>query len=143
MRLAAFFGAAGALLSDLDVLIHAHDNPMLGLQFHRHFTHSVFMAPLLSLVVAGFWWLFFRKRINYAQTYLFICLGMMTHGMLDAMTNYGTHLFWPLTMHRENWSIISIVDPIFTGTLLVCVLTAIIRKSKLPFIIGMLFALNY
>ncbi len=143
MRLAAFCGCVGALSPDLDIVIRAANNPMFGLGMHRFFTHSVFLAPLLSLLVAGFFWLFLRKKMVYGQIYLFVCLGMMTHGMLDSMTNYGTHLFWPLTNSRENWSIISIVDPIFTGILLVCLIIALIRKSKIPFIFSMAFALCY
>lgn len=143
MRMAAFCSFTGALAPDLDILIRASNDPMFGLSNHRHFTHSVLMAPLLSLLVALFWWPVSKRILTFWQAYLFTCLGMMTHGMLDAMTNYGTHLFWPLTNARESWSIISIIDPIFTSVLLVCALLAVMCKRKQPFIIAMIFALGY
>ena len=39
---------------------------------------------------------------------------VLTHPLLDAHTAYGTQLFWPFSDERFAWSIISIIDPLFT-----------------------------
>ena len=143
VRLAALCGMVGALAPDADIVIRSASNPLLSLEFHRHFTHALIFAPVGALAVAGWLWLLLRRHMSFAAIYFFTCLGMLTHGMLDSMTNYGTHLFWPFTNARESWSIISIIDPIFTLTLLLCLLLTLVRRSKIPVMIGLIFCLCY
>lgn len=144
LGIAALCGALAGMSPDLDVIIHSTDNPMLGLAYHRHFTHALVFAPLGALVVAGaLWLLFLRRRLGFAAIYLACLLGISTHGLLDALTNYGTHLFWPFTERRESWNIISIIDPIFTLTLLTLLILALVKKSRRYVAAGALFALLY
>jgi inner membrane protein len=114
-RLALTIGALAGLAPDLDVLISSESDPLLALQYHRHFTHSIFFAPLIGLLVAGLWkLLFYRWRQPFKKLATFAIAGVMTHGLIDACTSYGTLLYWPISNHRESWDIISIIDPIFT-----------------------------
>jgi len=115
MRLAVVVGALAGGAPDLDVLIRSESDPLLSLQFHRHFTHAIIVAPLIGLLVAGlFRGLFFWKEWPFRRLAIFGVLGALTHGLIDACTSYGTLLYWPLNSHRESWDIISIIDPIFT-----------------------------
>jgi inner membrane protein len=140
----ALCGTVAGMAPDLDVLIKETGNPMLGLAYHRHFTHALAFVPVGALVVAGALWLLFMRRwIGFGATYVACLLGMAAHGPLDAMTNYGTHLFWPFTDRRESWNIISIIDPIFTITLLVLLITTVIRKSRRYVVAGIMFAALY
>lgn len=143
LRLAAVCGITAGMAPDLDILIRAADNPMLGLGFHRHFTHALAFAPLGAFIVAGLLWLLMRKHLSFTWIYLFCLAGFAMHGLLDALTNYGTHLFWPFTNRRESWSIISIVDPIFTLTLLVLLVIAAVKRSRRVAFTGVAFALLY
>jgi inner membrane protein len=143
LRLAAVCGITAGMAPDLDILIRSADNPMLGLAFHRHFTHSLAFSPLGALMVAGVLWFLLRKRIEFAWLFLFCFAGFALHGVLDAMTNYGSHLFWPFTMRRESWSIISIVDPVFTLTLVALLGAACWKKSRKCAVIGIVFASSY
>lgn len=122
-RLALTLGALAGLAPDLDVLITSDSDPLLALQYHRHFTHSIFFAPIIGLLVAGLWkLLFYRWRQPFKMLATFAIAGALTHGLIDACTSYGTLLYWPFIHHRESWDIISIIDPIFTlplSTLLV------------------------
>lgn len=140
---AALCGMVAGMAPDLDVLIRAADNPMLGLGFHRHFTHSLAFVPFGALIVAGVLHLFLKARLAFQDTYLFCFAGMSVHGLLDAMTNYGTHLFWPLTNRRESWSVISIIDPIFTVTIVLLLTTAIYKKMRRYAMIAACFAALY
>jgi len=115
VRLALTVGALAGMAPDVDVFIRSDADPLLALQYHRHFTHSIFLAPLIGLIVAGVWKaLFFRRKQPFKDLATFAVAGALTHGAIDACTSYGTLLYWPLSSHRESWDIISIIDPIFT-----------------------------
>ena len=131
-RYAVLIGALAAASPDLDVMIRSETDPLLVLEYHRHFTHSIFMSPIISLIVAVlFKMLFFRKPWPFRRLLLFAGVSTLTHGLLDACTSYGTLLYWPFLDHRESWDIISIIDPIFTVPLLVfTVLSFIFRRPR-------------
>lgn len=143
LRLAALCGITAGMAPDLDVLIKVADDPMFGLGMHRYFTHALAFAPVGSLVVASLLWLMMRKHIAFRWVYLFCLIGFAMHGLLDALTNYGTHLFWPFTNRRESWSIISIVDPIFTLTLCALLIVAVWKRARKFACMGAAFALVY
>jgi inner membrane protein len=46
LRAAALCGALAGMFPDADILIRSADNPMLGLGYHRHFTHSLIFFTL-------------------------------------------------------------------------------------------------
>ncbi len=52
--------------------------------------------------------------------------------MLDAATSYGTLLWWPFSFRRVGWDWISIIDPIFTLTLLLGVGLAVWQRRAVP-----------
>jgi inner membrane protein len=81
--------------------------------------------------------------MSFKAMYLFCLAGISMHGILDAMTNYGTHLFWPFINRRESWSIISIIDPIFTLVTFVFLLCAFYFKHRKYALIGAVFAMSY
>ena len=94
-------------------------------------------------MAAGFCWLFLKKRLSFWKIYLYAFLGYGTHCFLDACTNYGTQLLWPFSDARVAWNVVSIIDPIFTFTLVFLVIIAVVRKSPLIARIGLLFAIIY
>lgn len=131
--LAGLFGFLAGLLPDLDVLIKSTDDPLLFLEYHRQFTHSLVFIPVGGLIAATV--LHFlvgrRWRLPFGRTLLFCTLGYSTHGLLDFMTSYGTMLFWPFTNARYAANIISIIDPLFTVPIVLLVIVAAIRRARL------------
>jgi inner membrane protein len=121
-RLAAAIGFTAALPADADILIGASNDPLLNIEFHRHFTHSLIFIPIGALIVASILWLLLRKRIGFKGIYFYALLGYATSGLLDACTSYGTHLLWPFSDERIAWSIIAIIDPVFTLALLIALI---------------------
>lgn len=113
-KVASIAGILGGVLPDIDVLISSSVDPMLALQFHRHFTHSLLMVPVLALPVTFVVWFFNKKRVPLKEVYFYALLGVLTHGLLDACTSYGTQLLWPFTNLRVAWNNIAIIDPLFT-----------------------------
>ncbi len=133
----------GGMLPDADILIRSSSDSLLAVEYHRHFTHALAFIPIGGLLAAIMCWPLLRKRLPFLWLYLFATLGYATHGILDSMTNYGTHLLWPFTNRRESWSIISIVDPIFTLTLVALCALAYRRQSRRYVVMGALFACIY
>ena len=130
VRRALLVGAVAGAAPDLDVFIISGTDPLLDLQYHRHFTHALLFAPVIGLVVAGlFKGLFYLRNWPFKELFLFATLGALSHGLLDACTSYGTMLYLPVSDHRESWDLISIIDPIFTLPLVLLLLTAFVREG--------------
>ena len=133
VRRALLIGAVAGAAPDLDVFIISGEDPLLNLQYHRHFTHALIFAPVIGLLVAAlFKVLFYTRRWPFRELLLFATLGALSHGLLDACTSYGTMLYLPFSGHRESWDLISIIDPIFTVPLvLLCIAGFIACKPRL------------
>lgn len=125
---AGLLGAIAGLAPDLDTLIQSANDPLLFLEYHRQFTHSLAFAPLGALLCALLLYRAVRTRLRFGEAYLCCLLGFVSHGLLDACTSYGTELLWPFSDVRVAWSIIAVVDPAFTVPILVLVVLAAYRK---------------
>ena len=126
-----FIGFLAGLTPDLDVLIQSSTDPILSLEYHRQFTHSLFFIPFGSLIVALLIFPLVKRSMSLKTVYFASLLGYATHGLLDACTSYGTQLFWPFSNERVSWNNISIVDPLFTIPVLILLVIAIRTKNKI------------
>ena len=124
-------GFLAGLAPDLDILIKSSTDPILFLEYHRQFTHSLFFIPFGSLIVALMLFPFVKSSMSIKTVYYASLLGYATHGLLDACTSYGTQLFWPFSNERVTWNNISIVDPLFTIPVVILVVIAIKTKKKI------------
>ncbi|HYO75724.1 MAG TPA: metal-dependent hydrolase, partial [Thermoanaerobaculia bacterium] len=123
-------GAAAALLPDVDVLIRSAADPLLAIEHHRGFTHSLLFVPVGGLIAA----LPFFARLDRMQQRWAALAGIIayaSHALLDAATTYGTQLFWPFSNHRVGLDVISILDPMFTLLTMVGVLAALNARRRL------------
>jgi len=142
-RVAAAAGFAAGLLADADALISSSADPLLVLEYHRHFTHALVFVPVGGLVAAALLWPLARSRLAFPRLYLYCLLGYSMSGMLDACTSYGTHLLWPFSEARVAWSIISIVDPLFTLALAVPLAAGMLRMRARAAQAGLALAAGY
>jgi len=136
---AMLIGALSGMAPDLDFLIQSDVDPMLFLEFHRQFTHSLVFIPLGALICALIFYAFLHAPIiklkltssplSFKLIYLFSFLGYATHGLLDACTSYGTQLFWPFANTRVAWNTVSIIDPFFTFPIIILCLFAVFKKN--------------
>lgn len=124
-RKAALWGLGLGTLPDLDVLIQNVD-PIDSYIMHRSWSHSFFVTGLASVPIG----LIINKLHN--KTYsapgrmvLMVSLVFFTHILLDAMTIYGTQIFWLLSdlvpalpPDPVGLGSVAIIDPIFTLPLL-------------------------
>ena len=127
----SLIGFLAGFAPDLDVLIRSSTDPMLSLEYHRQFTHSLIFIPFGALIVALVLFPLVKKSLSLKTVYLASFLGYATHGLLDACTSYGTLLFWPFSNERVTWNNISIIYPLFTIPILILVGTAIKTRKRL------------
>jgi inner membrane protein len=143
VRDASIIGALAGMAPDLDVLIQSSSDPLLFLEYHRHFTHALAFIPIGALICAGVFYYFVRKRLHFQQVYLFSLLGYGSHAILDACTTYGTQLLWPFSSARAAWNLISVVDPLFSVPLGLLVAATFLTRNKRWTLIGLGWAVAY
>ena len=138
---AAVIGALAGMAPDLDILISSDNDPLLALQYHRHFTHSLLFIPIGGLICSVVLHPLLGRRFGlpFLQTLLWCIIGFATHGVLDGCTSYGTQLLWPLTDKRFAWDIISVIDPLVTLPLMAMVILAARRKMRRYVIYGFIW----
>lgn len=117
-RTAAACAGLAAFAPDADIFIRSVNDPLIAIEYHRGFTHSLVFAPVGAAIVAAVWILRRRWRPQALTIWLCCLLAYLSHCLLDAATSYGTQLLWPFSNARAGWDLISIVDPIFTLALL-------------------------
>lgn len=131
LKTAGLLGFLSALTPDLDVLIRSSTDPLLFLEYHRGFTHSLIFIPMGGLICAIVLHYAYgrQKQFRFRKTLLFCTLGYATHALLDACTTYGTLLLWPFSYERFAWNTVSVVDPGFTVPILMLLIIASFRKK--------------
>jgi inner membrane protein len=109
---------------DLDVL-WGLQGPVAGFQHHRGITHTLIAVPFIALVVTGAVWLFHRFRrkppkvpVRWALVWLFSCVAVLSHLLLDFTNNYGLRPFFPFNPRWYSWDIVFIFEPVMFLALL-------------------------
>ena len=131
LGLIGLIGFISGIAPDIDIFIRSESDPLLFLEFHRQFTHSLIFIPFGGAICASFFYCFskIRERISFKKVWFFSTVGYGTHGLLDACTSYGTLLFWPFSYERISWNNISIIDPLFTIPIIILVIFSIYLKK--------------
>ena len=99
--------------------------------------------PVGALIAALLLWPLLRKRLAFKRIYCYALLGYATAGLLDACTSYGTHLLWPFSDTRIAWSIIAIIDPVFSLVLAIALILGFKYCKPVPARIGLTLAGAY
>lgn len=121
-------GAVAAVVPDLDVVALAAGHWSM-LVHHRGFTHAVFFAPLMCV---PFGWIARRwaRTGSLGQWAHLMFWALFTHPLLDACTTYGTQLAYPFSRHRTATDAIAIIDPVYTGVLLLGLAVAWLARGR-------------
>lgn len=136
MTAAATVGMIAAMAPDLDTLIRSANDPLLAVEMHRQFTHSLIFVPFGAAIVTFILWWFLKNYLDLKWIYIFSFIGYGTHGIMDAFTSYGTQLFWPFLNTRVAWNSVAVVDPLVTLSFILFVLLALTKKKQLYAQIG-------
>jgi inner membrane protein len=124
-RKAAVVGAVLGTLPDLDVL-YPFDDPVDSFTLHRGASHSFFVQAAVTPIFGEALVRFFAKlRDQRLRSCLAVFLIFATHAALDALTIYGTRLFWPLFPDPIGIGSVFIIDPLYTLPLLIVTVWAL------------------
>lgn len=93
-------------------------NRTVYLTHHRGLTHSLIMAPALAALVAVACLPFARGR-RFGPLFGLALLGIFLHIFEDMVTPFGTMLLAPVTWRRFALDWFFIIDPYFSGALVV------------------------
>ncbi len=129
-KIASLIGFLAALVPDADVFLGFSSDPLLTIELHRQFTHSILFIPVGALLIASIIWWFFRKNLSFKSTYIISFAGYATAGLMDYITSYGVHLFWPILDYRYALNIVSVFDPFLTLGILVFIAIAFYKNKK-------------
>ena len=129
-RKAAVAGGLLGTLPDLDVFV-PFDDPVDEFILHRGPTHSIFLQALAAPAFGEalcriFEGLRDRRILTYAAVYLIF----VSHAFLDALTIYGTRIFWPIWPEPISIGSVFVIDPLYTLPLLVMVLWSFFRGKS-------------
>jgi len=140
---AALVGVVAGLLADADILISSSNDPLLNIEYHRHFSHSLLFIPFGAAIAFLLLRPFMRWYLSPKRLYIYCLAGYSMSGLLDACTSYGTHLLWPFSDERIAWNIISIIDPVFTVLLFVTLVLGLRIKRWRVAVTGLVLSLMY
>ena len=143
-RAAMVVGFMAGLLADIDAIFtQSNADPLFQLEFHRHFTHSIFFIPIGGLIAALILWPIAKRYLSFKRILLFATAGYATSGIIDTCTSYGTYLLWPLSDERISWNIISILDPVFSFVLILAIAYAAVKRVPQHAMAGVCVAVVY
>lgn len=125
-------GFLSALTPDLDIFLRSDNDPLLFFEYHRQFTHSLIFIPVGGLICSLIFFNIVPNKygLSFKEIYFFATIGYGTHGLIDALTSYGTLLFWPFTDERVSFNLISVIDPLFTIPIFFFLVLSLIKKNK-------------
>jgi membrane-bound metal-dependent hydrolase YbcI (DUF457 family) len=131
-RVAIFAATLGAVFPDIDIFAEAFSRDPLGIvKYHRAITHSFVALPFFAILLAVLTrtllpWV--RRRWprlhdlespRLAMLTLIYGVGIASHILLDAMTSFGTRMWYPISTVRVAWDLLFIIDFSFTAIILV------------------------
>lgn len=128
---ALLWGALFGTLPDLDVVFSPFFDTAGNLAHHRGASHSLLVMTLASFLLAR--WLaklWKKEKVGKARAGAFVFLAWSTHVLIDCFTVYGTSVLWPFSDVRVAFNHLFIVDPFYTGPLLVTLVWLAFLRGK-------------
>lgn len=105
-------------LPDSDIATRLHSN-LLYLDYHRHLTHALVVAPLLAFLCVVVVWLVEGRReaFPWMRTMLVGTAGVLVHLGMDLWNNYGIRLLLPFSNEWFSLDLVMVVDVWLWGVL--------------------------
>ncbi len=126
---ALLYGAILGTVPDLDVFIGNFYDIVTSNEIHRGFSHSILFfliaTPPLGYLIK---WIERKNALTSREAFLMVFWCLFTHAILDAFTNWGTQIFWPLEK-RIAFQSIFVIDPLYTLPFIYC-LVRVMRLKR-------------
>lgn len=118
-------GAIAAAFPDVDFAGFLLDPLVFLAAWHQGPTHSLVLLPLWAAALAGAFAALKNRTPDFIEAVLVCALGLASHIASDAITAYGTAVFYPLSTWRMALGTTFVIDPLFSLIVLAGLLTAI------------------
>ena len=141
-RVATFAATVGAMFPDVDVVqeIFSRD-PLAIVKYHRAITHSFVALPFFAALLAWFtraafafakrrWSLRDWDAPSWGILFVIYAIAIASHIFLDAMTSFGTRIWYPFSQQRVAWDLLFIIDFSFTAIALLPQIVAWIYADR-------------
>ncbi len=113
-------------LPDADSVVALWGGGLGYLEYHRHLTHALVVAPLLGLLAALAFWRVQGWRLLPA--WAVGTGGVWAHLLLDLLNNYGVRVWLPFRADWVSWDLLMVVDPWLMVVLLMSVLAPLLGR---------------
>jgi inner membrane protein len=135
-----------AELPDLDVFVRAENEVLQSLHAHRGLSHSLVLTPAWALLATAIAHLVTWRWRGAPSAFLYAWASVLFgHVVPDLWTGWGVQLFQPWFGRHFSLDWMMVIDPIFTGMLLIGVVLELfwrrIRHLAAP--VGLAIALTY
>jgi len=122
------FTALCAWIPDMDNFV-TYLGPEAYMRHHRGLTHSVLGGAVMAALLAAA----FRplsRGAPWPKVFVLAYGCILLHDFQDVITTYGTQIFLPFSDARIGLPAVFIVDPIYTGVLLLAVILGFAVKTR-------------
>lgn len=123
-----------AAVPDVDFALLLFTGIFTYLNEHRGYTHSLVMLPVWAALLGAFAAKVSRR--SFKSMALLAAVAIAVHIAGDVITSYGTKLFKPLSGTPFAYPITFIIDPVFTGILLVGVIGVYRKRRRWPAVVS-------
>ncbi len=124
-RRAVWVGAIAGAFPDSDFILRFFTDPLTFLNLHRGVTHSLILLPLWAWLLSLIFALVHRRGSSAWRDYFLLAsLAILLHIAFDAVTSFGTQVLAPFSDWKASWPTTFIIDPIFSGILIVGLVAA-------------------
>ncbi len=129
-RKALLWGAFFGTLPDLDIVFFPFLDDVQRLYWHRGESHSIFFVLIGgALLGALLWSARWKTKLSVQRAMAGMVLILATHVLIDYFNIYGTQFFAPFSRFGFSLGNFFIIDPLYTGPLLLGIVAAAFSRS--------------
>lgn len=112
-------GGMAASFPDIDFVGFLFNPLMFLADWHQGPTHSLVLVPLWAVLIGGLFTRLMGRRPMFGEAVFVSGLAIGSHIASDLITAYGTAVLFPLSDRRLSFATTFVIDPWFTGIVLV------------------------
>ena len=132
VRERVLLGAAAAAFPDVDFIGFLIDPLRFLADWHQGPTHSLVLLPLWAALIAAVFVRLTGRRDAFAEAAGVSALALGSHIAADLVTAYGTAALQPLSPARWSLGTTFVIDPLFSGIVLVGLALALRSGRRAP-----------
>jgi membrane-bound metal-dependent hydrolase YbcI (DUF457 family) len=87
------------------------------LEWHRHFTHTLFFAPLIGVAAVAIVKYILRRPVEWKGASIFATVCCLAHVCCDLLTFRGVRVFLPFSDWKTGLRTQGLIDPVFISIL--------------------------